>query len=243
MADYTTVNWLNRTGSNTGKPRISAANLNRMEAGILDASTHHKRGTFAAMPAASAANKNWIYWAYDTGERYMSDGVTWNPLPVGNGALQTGAVSNTKLGAGAVTWDKIATSLGNNPMLAAWLAVTTYGAQLRFKEVAVAAGGSNIMQTTDYPATGLLLVHALRANDSANTAFSILAVHCDYYTNRLTSIHNGPFQNGNASTFAVSSTTASAARSVLMTPPASIGACNVGVLFLSFSGVNNHITP
>lgn len=103
MADYTLINFQDRGGSNTGKPRISAANLNKMDAAVLDAATHHKRGTFAAMPAASAANKNWIYWAYDTGERFISNGATWDPLPVGNGALQDGAVTLAKLGASVAT--------------------------------------------------------------------------------------------------------------------------------------------
>lgn len=237
------MQYVKRNFTQNAPPAINETSLDAMDDAIADAHADQEYGTFAARPVASQAKKNHVYWAYDTGERFLCDGTQWLPLTVGNGSLQTGAVSNTKLGQGAVTYDKIATWLGNNPMLAAWLATTTYGSQLRFKEVAVAAGGTNILHTSDYPATGLLLVHALRANDSANTAFSILAVHCDFYTNRLTAIHNGPFQNGNASAFAVSASTGSAARSVMMTPPASIGACNCGVLFLSFSGWNNHVTP
>lgn len=81
-------------------PAFSPAVANAMEDGIKDAAEHHRRGTLAARPPASALNKNHVYWAYDTGERFLSDGATWNPLPVGTAGLQDGAVSLAKLGTG-----------------------------------------------------------------------------------------------------------------------------------------------
>lgn len=92
-------------------PDILAADLDAMEAGIQDASTHHKRGTLAAMPAAGPANKNWIYWAYDTGERFMSNGVAWQALPVGTNALIDSSVTTAKVADTAITSGKLAAAV------------------------------------------------------------------------------------------------------------------------------------
>jgi hypothetical protein len=93
--DYTYVGW-----QEAAPPYVSGGNLLKMDQGIMDAHNDQEYGTFATMPPASAAKKNHIYWAWDTGERFKCDGTQWLPLTVGNAGLQDGAVSLAKLGAG-----------------------------------------------------------------------------------------------------------------------------------------------
>lgn len=77
MAEFTPTTW-----NNDAAPDITAEQLNRMEAGILDAVTHHKEyETPGDMPAASAANRNWLAHVNSTGISYINfDGATWTPI-------------------------------------------------------------------------------------------------------------------------------------------------------------------
>lgn len=97
MADYSLQTWVDETGIGDGTV-FTAARMNAMEAGIDDAAEHHKIGLFADMPAASAANKNWLYVATDPSSSkagiYRSDGTAWTKVPIGT------AVSNIFIGAG-----------------------------------------------------------------------------------------------------------------------------------------------
>jgi hypothetical protein len=79
MADYTQQTWVDETGVGDGT-LYTAARMTAMEAGIKDAAEHHKTGLDSAKPVATAANKNWRYFATDTGIEYQSDGTTWVQL-------------------------------------------------------------------------------------------------------------------------------------------------------------------
>lgn len=84
MADYTPnqITWADDDGSGTTGTLMQAAHMNNMEAGIADATTHHRSGTYAARPAAATGNKGWLYFATDVGVSFLSDGTQW--LPVGD---------------------------------------------------------------------------------------------------------------------------------------------------------------
>jgi hypothetical protein len=77
MADYTGTTWVDDDGTDSVGTVFTAARMNNIEAGILDAVNAHARGTYAARPAAAAANKNWLYYAYDVGVLYRSHGFAW----------------------------------------------------------------------------------------------------------------------------------------------------------------------
>lgn len=72
MADYNPYAWIENV------TKVGPTRLNALEAGVGDAATHHKSGTYAARPPATAANKNWTYFATDAGVLYCNfDGATW----------------------------------------------------------------------------------------------------------------------------------------------------------------------
>lgn len=75
-------------------PAANADELNKLGAGIQDAAQHHKRGTEASMPAAAAGNKNWIWFATDTGAWYFSTGAAWVLLAYGWVDLDLAAVAS-----------------------------------------------------------------------------------------------------------------------------------------------------
>lgn len=93
------MQYVKRNFTQGAPPAMNEANLDAMDDAIADAHADQEYGTLAARPAASQAKANHIYWAYDTGERFLCDGTQWLPLTVGNGSLQDGAVSLAKLGA------------------------------------------------------------------------------------------------------------------------------------------------
>lgn len=94
-------------------PPVGPAQLNAFDDGLADAHADQEYGTRAARPAASTAKKNHIYWAYDTGERFLCDGTTWQPLTVGTAGLQDGAVTPAKLATATTQqWRDILTVTG-----------------------------------------------------------------------------------------------------------------------------------
>jgi hypothetical protein len=76
MADYSQFTWVEKV-TQTGPTRMNA-----IEAGVNDASEHHKSyANLAAFPAADAASKNWTAFAQDTGFLYCNfDGATWTRI-------------------------------------------------------------------------------------------------------------------------------------------------------------------
>lgn len=74
MADYSPDTFVN----DSGPPFAGATELNKLGVGVQDAAQHHKSGLYANRPPASAANKNWLYYATDVGRLYGNfDGATW----------------------------------------------------------------------------------------------------------------------------------------------------------------------
>lgn len=97
MADYTVQIYVDESGAGDGTT-FTKAIMDHIEAGIKDAAEHNRIGTFAGMPPASAANKNWLYIVTDATDKaglYRSDGAAWAKMTVG--AL---ANNNTTFGAG-----------------------------------------------------------------------------------------------------------------------------------------------
>lgn len=82
MADYTQTTWVEKV------TKVGPTRMNAIEAGLKDAAEHNKTGLSSARPAASSANKNWIWRESDTGRSFYSDGTSWLPLGggVGKGA-------------------------------------------------------------------------------------------------------------------------------------------------------------
>jgi hypothetical protein len=83
VADYATQTFVDDDGSATTGTVLTKAIMDHIEAGIADAASHHRIGLFASMPAAAAANKNWLWIATDTdgsGGLYLSDGSTWSKV-------------------------------------------------------------------------------------------------------------------------------------------------------------------
>jgi hypothetical protein len=73
--DYSPTTWVEKI------TKVGPTRMNAIEAALADASTHHKRGTWAAIPAADAASKNWTYWCTDRGVLYGNfDGATWTRI-------------------------------------------------------------------------------------------------------------------------------------------------------------------
>lgn len=76
--DYTQTTWVDDDGTDSVGTVITAARMNNIEAGVLDAAQNaHARGTYSARPAAATANKNWFYYATDVNVLYRSTGSTW----------------------------------------------------------------------------------------------------------------------------------------------------------------------
>jgi hypothetical protein len=62
MGDYTPTTWVDDDGSLTVGTPFSALRMNNIEAGVEDAAELSKqRGAVTSRPAASAANKNWLW--------------------------------------------------------------------------------------------------------------------------------------------------------------------------------------
>lgn len=76
MADYTKQGPFIEDAA----PPVGPAQLNAFDDAIKDAAEHNRYGTLAARPAAAATNKGHIYWAYDTGQQFRSNGVSWDEL-------------------------------------------------------------------------------------------------------------------------------------------------------------------
>jgi hypothetical protein len=65
MSDYTAWTWVEKT------TQVGPTRMNAIEAGLADASTHHKQVQDAtSIPAASTANKRHLYQVWTTGELY-----------------------------------------------------------------------------------------------------------------------------------------------------------------------------
>lgn len=102
MADFVKTTWVDNSD-----PAITAAQLNRIEAGILDAIQAWKTGTLAARPAANAASRYWAYFATDDtgGTLYVNfDGANWTKVASGLSAAGGGA-SGPTIVRGAVNAD------------------------------------------------------------------------------------------------------------------------------------------
>lgn len=101
-------------------------------------------------------------------------------------------------------------------------------------ELHVDAGGTNILVTNTWPILGLLLVASWRAADGANMAFYVVGIRMDFYGNTATILYSGSYQNGTNATFTPSAATGTAVRSLLMTPPPSIGNAKASTVFMGF---------
>lgn len=94
MSDYTPQTWVDDDGSGTVGTVLSAARLNNLEAGVRDAAQDSKqRGTLASRPAASAANKNWLWVNSADGSLTYSDGSGWYSV---GGSAGGGGVSGAR---------------------------------------------------------------------------------------------------------------------------------------------------
>lgn len=99
MALYTPYTWVERLTA------VGPTRMNAIETGLSDASQHHTFGTFAAMPAASAAYVNWLYFALDQSVCYecqlVGGAYYWVPLgprgQAGQDTMQPGIIGASDL--------------------------------------------------------------------------------------------------------------------------------------------------
>lgn len=80
MADYSRTTWVDDDGTYLVGTAITAARMNAIEYGIEDAAEHNQAGNLSSRPAAASGNKNWLYFATDTGQLFRSDGSAWSEI-------------------------------------------------------------------------------------------------------------------------------------------------------------------
>lgn len=89
MGDFSELTWVDDDGSGTVGTLADAAVMQRIEAGVKDAAQNSKqRDALGSRPAASSANKNWLWTDEITNDVYYSDGSTWTWVSGGAGWKQ-----------------------------------------------------------------------------------------------------------------------------------------------------------
>jgi hypothetical protein len=123
MGDYTPTTWVDDDGSLTVGTPFSALRMNNIEAGVEDAAELSKqRGAVTSRPAASAANKNWL-WTDTDGTLYYSDGTAWYTINGGGGRVMkpvSWAIAvNVNIASPGVTIDGVSPATGERVLLLA----------------------------------------------------------------------------------------------------------------------------